>query len=488
MKKFLIIIGVVILASTIIFGVNIFRRGSMMSGGHQMMHGQIADSNSQIFQQKDFERKLLVPPMLEGTLKNGVREFNIETQNGAWEFITGLKTKTFGYNGPILGPVLKINSGEQTRIITKNSLNEITTVHWHGAEVDGKNDGVFNSNIAPGKSRTVEFTLDQPAATLWFHPHTSGKTASQVYFGLAGFLYLEDNNTKKIPIPNIYGVDDFPVAVQEKVFGTNGELFYSVTAMEEFHGKIGGTLIVNGISKPYVEVPRGIVRLRLLNGSNASPYLYDFGVMNFSKIASDGGFLNAPINMNNILLGSGERAEVLIDTTKSGSTFYMMVNGQKALEIRVKGDAKIKSIPKTLTPMPAVTQEILKQVKVNREFVLSSDMGSMRNLINGKTMDMNRIDFTAKKNIYELWTVTNQAGMMGMAHPFHIHGVQFRVIERNGVTVDSSKLEWEDTVLLQPGDTIKILLKFEKTGEYVYHCHVLEHEEAGMMLKFVVTD
>lgn len=283
---------------------------------------------------KEFQKPLLIPPLLKGEVKNGIKNFDLNVTKGQWEFIDGKFTETYGYNGPILGPVLSLKKGEKTKINITNNLSEETTVHWHGGILSQDVDGVHNADIQPNTQKSVEFTLNQPAATLWFHPHPMHKTASQVYKGLAGLIYLEDEQSENLNIPKTYGVDDFPIVIQDKKLTKNGELSYSTTHMEKIHGKSEGYLMINGVISPYVEVPNGLIRLRVVNGSNATNYDIDLGDEEFYQISSDGGLLSKPVSMKKLTLAPGERGEILVDSKKLNNKSYLYINGKEALELR----------------------------------------------------------------------------------------------------------------------------------------------------------
>lgn len=447
-------------------------------GGHHNHHTNFKESVGV----KEFNKEILIPPMLEGTVKDGVREFELNVTKGEWEFLDGKIAKTYGYNGPILGPVLKMNKGEKTRVKIKNNLDDVTTVHWHGGILSEDVDGVHNADILPGDVREVEYTLNQPAATLWFHPHPMHKTASQVYKGLAGLLYLEDENSKELDIPKTYGKDDFPIVIQDKKIYEDGSLEYKTTKMEKIHGKSGGYLMINGIISPYVNVVDGFVRLRVVNGSNATNYNVDFNGEEFYQIASDGGFLNNPVKMDTIELAPGERAELLVNTKNLDKKSYLMVNGKKAIELRKTSEKGLERLPKKLEDIPEITQN-LENLTV-RKFALKTT--SKGNTINDTPYNMDKMNFDVKKGTQEVWEIKNGSKMMDMPHPFHVHGAQFRIIERNGEKPVLNERGWKDTVNLDAGDTVKILITYTTDGVTVYHCHILEHEEDGMMGQFEI--
>lgn len=462
-----------------IFASSLFALGSLAYGemGH---HHNTRFGNNNI--EEKFQKKLLLPPMMKGEIKDGVRTFKLEATKGEWEFLTGRKSETYGYNGPILGPVLSMNKGEKVRIDIKNSLDEETTVHWHGGILSQDVDGVHDADIQPQAIKSVEFTLNQPAATLWFHPHPMHKTAGQVYKGLAGLIYLNDEASSQLEIPKSYGIDDFPLVIQDKKLGNNGELTYSTTKMEKIHGKAGGYLMINGIISPYIEVPNGLVRLRIVNGSNASNFNIDLQGEEFYQIASDGGFLSETIAMNSLLLAPGERAEILVNTEKLSEQSYIYVNGSRAMELRKNGTEGLKKIPKNLVEIPEITQNLSELT--TRKFKLKTT--GRGNTINNTPYDMDKLNFSVQKGTQEIWEITNGSAMMDMPHPFHVHGAQFRVIERNGQIPPLNEQGYKDTVNLKAGETVKILINYTTDGVTVYHCHILEHEEDGMMGQFEI--
>lgn len=430
----------------------------------------------------EFSKPLLLPPLLKGEVKDGVRNFNLDIAKGSWEFLDGKSTETYGYNGPILGPVLSMNKGEKNKITIKNNLTEETTIHWHGGILSEDVDGVRNSDIQPNKTKEVEFILNQPAATLWFHPHPMHKTAKQVYKGLAGLIYLEDENSAKLDIPKTYGFNDFPIIIQDKIIDDNGKLEYTTTEMEKLHGKSGGYLMINGVISPFLEIPNGVTRLRIVNGSNATNYNVNLEDTEFYQIASDGGLLSAPVKMKKLALAPGERAEILVDSNKLNKTSYLTINGKKALELRKINKTTKDSIPEKLAFVPEI-EDNLSNLNT-RTFTLKTTAN--QNSINNTPYNMEKLNFDVKKGTQEIWEIKNGSDNLDMPHPFHVHGAQFRVIERNGKVPPLNEQGWKDTVNLSAGDNVKILITYTTDGVTVYHCHILEHEENGMMGQFEI--
>src|SRR5690606_15238070 len=206
--------------------------------------------------------------------EDGTRVFQLTVQAGSREFIAGTPTETWGYNGDYLGPTLRAARGERVAVEFTNSLPEATTVHWHGMHLPAAMDGNPHQLVEPGGTWRPTWTIDQPAATLWYHPHPHGETEQHVYRGLAGMFLLDDEDSRMPGLPAEYGVDDIPVVVQDKHIGSDGELLLDNDGNEI--GLLGSTILVNGATGPYQEVTTESVRLRLLNGSTARTY--NFGV------------------------------------------------------------------------------------------------------------------------------------------------------------------------------------------------------------------
>nr|WP_084213441.1 multicopper oxidase domain-containing protein [Thermicanus aegyptius] len=436
------------------------------------------------------EKALPVPPLLEDldpSPKKG--EFQLTARRSVKDFGNGMKAETYGYNGDYLGPVIRLRRGENVSIHLKNLLDDITTVHWHGVELPGKMDGGPHNGIQPNEEWTAQFTVNQPAATLWFHPHPMYNTGEQVYKGLAGLIYIEDEVSDRLNIPKDYGVNDFPLVVQDRRF-ENGGMPYNLSMMDIMQGFQGDTILVNGAINPYLEVPKGKVRFRILNGSNARIYHFRFtGDTPFWQIASDGGFLEKPVKLNQAVLSPAERAEIIVDFSgfKTGERMELLDGNVSVMKFVVTDKAaKDVEIPERLTTIPKPDPSTAQRT---RKFVFQG-MGSMVN-INGKQMDPARIDEEVPLNATEIWEISNagmgmMGGMMGVAHPFHAHGVQFQVLERNGEMPPENERGWKDTILVQPGETVKAIATFQYEGIFMYHCHILEHEDAGMMGQFIV--
>lgn len=427
----------------------------------------------------DSQNKLPIPELLEDTNPDeNIADFTLEPQEGKTSFIENKETDTMGYNGSFLGPVIRVNKGEQVNIHVKNKLNEATTLHWHGVEVDGENDGGPHQGIQKGSTWEPSFTINQPAATLWYHPHFIGSTATQAYKGLAGLFYIDDEVSKSLDIPKEYGVNDIPLVIQDRSFNKDGSFIYDTNMMD---GAVGDTILINGSINPYLDVKTEKVRFRIVNGANASNFELKLSNNDeFNQIASDGGFLEAPVKRNSIFLSPGERAEIIVDFSKYkvGSKIELKNNNESIMTFKVNEKVEdTTEIPSSLTSINRMASESATK---ERKFELTG-MGHMVS-INGEEFDMNTINEVGKYGETEIWTVTNPSSMMhSMGHPFHIHGIQFQILTRNGKEPEPEEMGWKDTVYIDSDEEVKLIVKFNNMGSYMYHCHILEHEEEGMM-------
>lgn len=455
------------------------------------------------------DRPLALPQLDEGRVENGVRIFDLAIRGGQTEFFQGRPADTIGINADYLGPVLRMRTGETVRMNVTNDLGVTTTLHWHGLELPAWCDGGPHQPIDPGQTWSPEFPMRQRAGTYWYHGHHMGHTAEHVWYGLAGVIRVEDAEADALNLPATYGVDDFPVVLQDRWFTRNGQLNYAPRMPDVMMGMSGDVALANGTPQAFVDVPAGLVRLRLLNGANAS--FYDIGFSDgaaFWQIATDGGLLAAPVQRDRVLLAPGERAEILVDmadrTTRELIADLVPIGGGmmgrmmgsaggtlRFLQLRPTGAATGGQVPARLTSLakPDPTTALrTRDFELNMGGMgMGMGMGGGGFTINGASMDDTRIDETVRMGEPEIWRIRNPSPM---AHPFHIHNVQFRIVDRNGRAPDPGEDGFKDTVVVNSGETVRVLLTFTENadpeGPYMYHCHILEHEDAGMMGQFVV--
>jgi bilirubin oxidase len=443
----------------------------------------------------DFDTALHVPPLAASTVgTDGARVFDLTAQHGTSTFGEHA-TATNGYDGAYSGPTLRAARGERVEVRFRNELDEDTTVHWHGMHLPPAMDGGPHQQIAPGDRWSPSWTIDQPAATLWYHPHPHGETEKQVRSGLFGMFLIDDPVEAALPLPREYGVDDVPVAVQDVAFGSDGSL---VDRDGGFSGALGDQLLVNGTLGPYLDVATDVVRLRLLNASSARIYRFTFSdAREFWQIASDGGLLEAPVPVTGVQLAPGERAEVLVRMSAGESVvlrseqpdyggtapFFGGSAGQgdrfDVLELRAADTLQHRGeVPASLAPIERLRAE---DASAERSFRLDGT------LINQHAMAMGRIDEVVELGATEIWAVTND---MAFPHDFHVHDVQFQVLSVDGSPPAPELSGWKDTVYLPPNATLRLIMRFEDYADpehpYMYHCHLLRHEDSGMMGQFLV--
>ncbi|MBV1709134.1 MAG: multicopper oxidase domain-containing protein [Erysipelothrix sp.] len=424
-------------------------------------------------------RMLPIPVLLvDENEDENIADYNIVAQQGQTSFFNNVLTPTLGYNGSFLGPVIRVRRGELVNMHVQNDLSDDTSVHWHGLEVSGASDGGPHQVISPGTVWQPSFVVDQPAATLWFHPHVIGSTAIQVYEGLAGLMIVEDEHSDRLNIPKDYGVNDIPLIIQDRSFNRDGSFDYSSNMMD---GVLGDTILVNGAITPTLKVDQINMRFRLVNGANARNF--DFELSNrgeFYQIASDGGFLEKPVKSKRLFLSPGERAEIIVDFSayNEGDVIFLKSGNIRIMTFVVgKESVDTTEIPETLVKVADLDVSKVTGIKT----IELDGMGHMVSL-NGRQFDIHRIDDNVALDAIEIWEITTLRTMMGgMGHPFHIHGTQFQVLSRNGREPDENERGFKDTVFVGSGETVRIIVQFKHKGIYMYHCHILEHEEAGMM-------
>jgi FtsP/CotA-like multicopper oxidase with cupredoxin domain len=455
-----------------------------------------------------FDTPLAIPPLLRGDIKSGNRVFDLKLQNGETEFFPGYKTKTKGINGSYLGPALRMRRGETVRVNVQNALGHASTLHWHGFNLPAAADGGPHQIIADGDTWSPEFKVQEVASTMWFHAHQMGQTASQVWAGLAGLVLIDDDEADALALPSVYGVDDVPLVLQDRAFNRDGSMPYRLSMHSEMAGMIGDVPVINGTILPHFTVTSRKLRLRLLNGANASIYDLTFSDRRkFHQIASDGGLLEAPVALTHLRLAPGERAEIVV-AFKPGETVLLksiassrggmgmmmaqaldfdLVEFRAGPELRPSND-----LPNRLATLPAASAT---DATNHRKFLLEMPgMGPMRMFgrgggftINSQEMDINTVNEVVKMAEAEVWEIQNPGPM---THPFHIHNTQFCILDRNGRKPALNEAGRKDTVVVEPGETVRLLVRFDHysdpTRPYMYHCHILEQEDAGMMGQFTV--
>ncbi|MDG1281984.1 MAG: multicopper oxidase domain-containing protein [Pseudorhodobacter sp.] len=441
-------------------------------------------------QGQTLQTRLTMPPLLD-TRATG--RLSLTATSGRTAFEGGPFNPTAGFNQAYLGPTVLMQNGDLAAEV-QNTLDEPISAHWHGLLVPGEHDGGPHLPIAPGETWKPEMTIAQDPATVWYHSHVHERTSEQVYFGLAGVIHVTDGQDDARGLPSTYGLDDLTLVLQDRRFDASGRMVYDPSMMDIMHGFAGNRMLVNGQAGATAVVPQGIVRLRLLNGSNARIYTLHFDdTRSMHLVATDGGFLPAPVALDVLHLAPGERAEVLVDFSSGGAPVLMSDPGQAYGVLQFATDT---ALPARITRLPESLDGELEdlagaEVKTRQVSLdMGMGMGGMMMggggfAINGRPYDMRRIDFEVDLGSVERWQIRSTM----VAHPFHVHGVRFRVITENGAPPRPENTGWKDTVLV-PGEA-EILARFDQPASretpFMFHCHILEHEDAGMMGQFTVT-
>jgi FtsP/CotA-like multicopper oxidase with cupredoxin domain len=471
----------------------------------------------------------------------------IETTVG---ILHGQPTRVWKYDGAVLkgdssalqqipnsylGPIIRATRGQKVRIQLTNNLREPTIIHWHGLHVPPEMDGHPRYAIGPGKSYVYDLEIKNRAGTYWFHPHPHQRTGFQAYAGLAGLFLVSDEEESAAKLPS--GEFDVPLVIQDRTFNTANELVYMTSPMDQMSGVLGDRILVNGHPDFELDVATRSYRLRILNGSNSRVYklAWEDGTP-LVPIATDGGLLEKPLQRSYVTLGPGERVELWADFSgrrvgselklkslafsgaESGMMSGMMrggmmggmmgrgnatlANGAEFTVLRIKVDREISdtaTMPGRLTAIPRYRLGDAVNRKNPRTFEIAMP-GMMGWTINGRVFEMDKFanNEIVKLNTLEVWEFVNQTNSMNsMVHPMHIHGVQFQVLERTIAPGFESVLEsvrggyldegWKDTVLLWPGEGVRLLMRFDDfPGLFMYHCHNLEHEDQGLMRNYMI--
>jgi suppressor of ftsI/bilirubin oxidase len=490
-------------------------------------------------------------------------EFEITARISEVSIIPGTHTTVFKYHGKLLkgpknalkimpgylGPILNLSQNQKIRIFFYNELPEPSVIHMHGMHVPQRMDGHPVYAIERGERYVYEFEVKNPAGTNWYHSHTHGMTATQVYRGLAGLITITDEQEQKLELPS--GVYDIPITIQDRRFTASNQLQYLHGMRERMIGFLGDTILVNGQANSTIPVKTRAYRLRILNGSNSR--IYKLGWEDGTQliaIGTDGGLLESPETYPYIMLAPAERIELWVDFSgrKVGSDLVLnsleyqvtmphmgggmqggrgrmgrgmgMMNGGllqgEAFPIikfhiaeRVGDSPKL---PEKLVSMRSLTERDISNP--DRTVPIDIGMQHMSPQLNGRSFEMHEVMDIERipVNTIQRIRISNNHGMMGdgsggmrgrggmmmsMAHPIHLHGQQFKVLSRTRTDRDSDGYNtvkdgfigngWKDTVLVMPGEEIEIIKPFEDyTGLFLYHCHNLEHEDMGMMRNFYV--
>jgi bilirubin oxidase len=419
--------------------------------------------------------------------KAGVVELDLTASPTRLELVPGKMTGAWAYNGTVPGPTIELREGDFVTVHFHNKLAQQTTVHWHGLHLPAVQDGSPLHAVLPGKSRDYVFRIPLGSAgTYWYHPHPDMTTTEQVSKGLYGALIIRP---AKDPLA---GVRERLLVLSDNRFQADGtvDLPHHTTPqgnVDAQNGREGDVLFVNGQTMPTLSIKPGEwQRLRIINAAAARVFRFAIPGQKLVHVGNDGGLFEKPREVDELLVANSERVEVLVRGGEPGSRAVLRTlpydrydiqtrpkdwdQPRDVVELRTSTDAPAPdyTIPGSLRVVRAISTKL---VAARRTIVFAQGM------INNKLMDMQRVDIRSRLNTTEIWQIEN---VVGMDHPFHLHGFQFQVLDRAGVP--EPYLSWKDSVNVPKHSKLRIVVRFENfPGKWMYHCHILDHEDMGMM-------
>jgi spore coat protein A, manganese oxidase len=436
-------------------------------------------------------------------------------------------TRFWGFGSSSPGPTIETRSGEGVLVEWANDLprqhflpidhnihgaeadkpDVRSVIHLHGAKAEPNSDGYPEDWYEPGKSAVYHYPNQQEASMLWYHDHTLGINRLNVYAGLLGAFFIRDSAEDALNLPK--GDYEIPLLICDRMFDLGGQLYYPVSPKlgapwvpEVF----GNAILVNGKLAPYLEVEPRKYRFRILNGSNGR--FYHLSLSNgqtLHQIGCDQGLLSAPVEIQNLLLAPGERADLVIDFRDHGGERIVVKNDAfSVMQFRVsaKGSTDMSLLPASLRPVAKMSEsEAIKRRSLPITEIEDFFGKPAMMLLNNAHWKM-PVTENPTLNSVEIWELINTTDD---AHPIHLHLVRFQILDRRRfgifpylttgelkytgapVAPDPGEAGWKDTVRADPGMVTRIIVRFEGyVGRYVWHCHVLEHEDNEMMRPYDV--
>ncbi|MCK9473197.1 multicopper oxidase family protein [Sulfurimonas sp.] len=444
-----------------------------------------------------FTQKLKIPKVIDF---EHIAKAKFNAQKSLFPIYDGKKTDVLTFQDELPNPTIRIKKDDDFELDFINSLEKPTIIHWHGLLVPQEMDGHPKDAIATQMTKEYRYKINQRAGTFWYHTHPHGRTGEEIYYGLSGLYIIEDDDEKALNLPS--GEFELPLIIQDRRFDKEKNLIYKETPQDN-NGVLGDVIIVNSTPYPYTNVKNTKYRLRILNGSSARTYKLAFeGIEDFMLIGTDGGLLEEPIIVKDLLIAVAERIDIIVDFKdkkvgesvtlktlgfKEASNFItnpaypnfgakMDIMRFKITELSTENSLQIPKKLSTITKMKA------SDASKNRVITMEIIEGGIWTL-NKKPYDMHRVDERVKLGSTEIWEIKNSAHM---AHPFHMHGVHFQVLERTSSIDFPTDKGYKDTVLVMPLESVRIIVKFTIPGLFVHHCHILEHEDHSMMANFLV--
>ena len=452
---------------------------------------------------------LWIPDTLSGV------NFSLTIKDTIKQLRPGNQTITGSVNNNFWGPTLFFNKGDVVHLNVKNKLNDSTTIHWHGMHLPAVMDGGPHQVIPPGTLWQPYWKVSNNAGTYWYHPHLHEMTLEHLTKGIGGFIIVRDPIESLLALPRKYGIDDIPLVLTSRRYDANNQFVTTNTAYGDY-------MLSNGTPSAQINLPKQYVRLRILNAEVERGY--DLGFSDnrtFYIIANDGGLLNSPIAVTRVKLMVGERVEIMVNlgSDQIGSSLNLMAynSGQtfgfpgsepgtngafgsllnninfNVLHINVIASTNnpINSLPSSLTSNSYYTSA---NATVTRTINITNGNPGPNPIpfnFDNTSFAIGTINKTVNLNDIEKWTIINN-NVFG--HTFHIHDVEFKIVDRNGspTGVGSHESGWKDVIYVPRNESVSFVAKFDDYADaihpFMYHCHFSNHEDEGMMGQFIVTN
>jgi FtsP/CotA-like multicopper oxidase with cupredoxin domain len=447
------------------------------AGNHHRQHASVAGDITAA-DVTPFTVRMPIPTELRPVRSYGDYDYFEHTLRPAdVEILPGVRTAALTYGGSFVAQTIRVKAGRRAKIKFRNQLTEPANVHLHGGHVPASSDGYPMDTIAPGASRVYDYPNRQDATTLWYHDHTHHMEAEHVYRGMHGFYLIESDAEKRMGLPT--GQFDVPLMIRDAAFDENGQLFFDAFG-DPYSTRL--TSMANGKVQPYFPVANRKYRFRILNASNHRSFHFTLGGAEMIQIGGDGGLLPKPVKLTELVLSPAERADVVIDFAAHPIGTQLVLDSELGPILRFDVTRRVREtswVPPVLKPTRPLTRAARE-----REITLGLSPDQQWFWIDGKPFDENRVDVTIRRGTTEIWKITNVDDVFGgIEHNFHMHLVQFRVLDRDGAPPLPGETGLKDTVVIPAGTSVRVQATFaDYLGRYVYHCHLMEHSATFQMM------
>jgi FtsP/CotA-like multicopper oxidase with cupredoxin domain len=397
----------------------------------------------------------------------------LDAREAEWPFAPDQKIRAFAYNGEVPGPLIEAEVGDTVEVRLTNSLPQATTIHWHGVRVPAHMDGTeaVQPPVEPGGSFEYRFVVPD-AGTFWYHSHTN--ETEQLERGLYGGLVVRDPGEPAFDDERVLILDDLKL-------DADGEVAPFGDEHEHHAGREGEVRLVNGALEPELEIPAGTIeRWRIVDAANTRYVRLSIGGRPFEVIGTDGGLLPRPRSATEVLLTPGERFDLAVGPFEEGEQLEIDAlpydRGKGESQRERFATLRVGAAVASRAEVPATLRQIDPLVDTNAEPTRTISLKALMHGGHHQRADPVRV------GELQVWELVNETGQ---DHPFHIHGFFFQVVQENGRT--PSEIAWKDTVNVPRKTQTRIAwLPDDRPGEWMYHCHILEHHAMGMMAHFSV--